>query len=113
MTLAPGRRGRTYGYWWIPDESPGGIGSPEMWADEAALGFLAAGREPGITVIPDMRNTSEPGLLRWSGARLRFGGPPGEEYRPVTYKVVSRCYGPVNLGRPYYVLKLVGYSGPQ
>ena len=112
MTLAPGRRGSTYGYWWIPDESPGGPGSPELWADEAALGFLAAGGEPGITVIADTRGRSGPVPLRWAGARLRFGCPPGEGYRPVTYRVVSRCFGPVNLGRPYYVLKLVDYCGP-
>lgn len=89
--------------WWIPDEAPGGLGSPELWMDEAALDMYGQGdAAPAVTVRP------EPGrqqaAVSWIGAIVLFSTHPGPEY-PVLYVVESRQTSPANASRPYYVLK--------
>jgi hypothetical protein len=101
MTHHRNRQGR-HGAWWIPDEAPGGLGSPELWMDEAALDMYRRGdAEPAVIV----RHNSAVSMIGLVGAVVRFETYPGLEV-PVVYTVVSRQTSRANLGRPYYVLKL-------
>lgn len=108
MTLAPAvmphwhRPGPRHGTWWIPDESPGGLGGEEVWIDESALDMYGRGdARPAVTV---RRLSADPGS--WLGASIRFAEYPGLD-GPAVYVVMTRRCGPgqVNLGRPYYVLR--------
>jgi hypothetical protein len=92
-------RGR-WGWWWIPDEAPGGIGGPELWMDSAALDSYGHDGGPLVTVSP-----ASPGT--WIDALVRFSGFPGLE-APCVYIVDVRRTSGANLNRPYYVLKQPG-----
>lgn len=98
-----------HGPWWIPDESPGKLGDPEIWMDESALDMYGRGdAEPAIAVIPvnrdDFTADEKQHGTWWVGAVIRFGVYPGLG-GPCVYKVISRRFGPGNLNRPYYVLR--------
>lgn len=96
------RQGR-HGPWWIADESPGGLGSAEIWADESALDMYARGdAEPAVTVTGG-RHYDDPAGNWWAGAVIRFNVYPGLAH-PVVYKIISRRWSQANGGRPYYVL---------
>jgi hypothetical protein len=91
-----------HGAWWIPDESPGGLGEEEVWIDESAMDMYGRGdAEPAVSVRP-----ASEGAGTWLGASIRFSRHPGLA-EPVIYAVALRRCGPglVNLGRPYYVLR--------
>ena len=84
----------------IADESPGGLGSAEVWIDESAMD--AYGRGDTALAVKVVGGSS----ASWLGATVEFTECPGSA-RPVTYVVTARRTGPgaVNLGRPYYVLR--------
>jgi hypothetical protein len=88
--------------WWIPDESPGGLGDPEIWADEAAIDMYARGdAAPAVTI------RLSPGAdgLSLHGAIVRFGRHREDLYPPVAYRITCRRWSTCNAGRPYYVLR--------
>lgn len=80
--------------WFVLPESPGGLGDPEVWIDEAALEHVLRVMYSGPAYI---------------GATVRVGRKQAgrDDPRGVTYVVAVRRTGPgaVNLGRPYYVLQ--------
>ena len=89
--------------WWIPDESPGGLGDPEIWIDEAALDMYARGdAEPAVTVTPPAGR--DPRITSRAGAVIRFNQYPGMP-APVVYVIAVRRWSRANGGRPYYVCK--------
>lgn len=87
----PGDPGRSRP-WFVLPESPGGLGDPQVWVDEAMLEHLACGA------------SRDGGLL---GARVCIGHRWTGRDDAVCYVAVLRRTGPgtVNLGRPYYVLQ--------
>ena len=100
------------GAWWIPAESPGGIGDPEIWIDAVALDNYG-GMHPPLVRFVLAGNGGGP----WIGQLLRFGKVPGN--RPpqlvldrdyadsVVYMVVARRWDQAhNDGRPYYVARV-------
>lgn len=88
--------------WWIPDESPGGLGDPEIWADEAAIDMYARGDAgPAVTVrFPADRTGIS--LLR---SVVRFERHRENLCLPVAYKIDCRRWSTINASRPYYVLR--------
>ena len=86
--------------WWIPDESPGGIGAPEVWIDAGTLDNYG-GKDPAIVAHVLAGNGGGP----WIGALLRFGKYPGAD-EVVIYMIVARRWdNSANGGRPYYVAR--------
>lgn len=93
-----------HGPWWIPDESPGKLGDPEIWVDESAMDMYGRGdADPAVTVTGGRRYEDQSGNW-WVGAVVRFDVYPGLGTSCV-YRVISRRFGPENLNRPYYVLR--------
>jgi hypothetical protein len=89
------------GPWWIADESPGGLGDPEVWLDEAAVDMYGRGdAEPAVTVTRPGQGEAVPGS--WLGAVIRFTRHPGLA-APVVYAIRSRRWSRANNGRPFYV----------
>jgi hypothetical protein len=96
---------------WIPDESPGGIGDPEVWIDAQALDEQS-GKDPRMIAGVLAGNGGGP----WIGALLRFGKvphrrPPQQVFDKdypdsVIYMVVARRFSQANAGRPYYVARV-------
>lgn len=84
--------------WWIPDESPGGLGDPEVWIDAQALDHHGGMHPP---LIRDVLKGNGGGP--WIGQLIRFGRYPGTAAADVTYMVVARRHSQANGGRPYYV----------
>lgn len=101
------------GPWWIPDESPGGIGDPEVWIDAMALDEYG-GRDAWLARTVLAGNGGGP----WIGSMLRFSQVPrgqiAREVRDpaapgVVYMIASRRWErDVNHGRPYYVARIPG-----
>lgn len=90
-----------HGLWWIPDESPGKLGDPEIWVDESAMDMYARGDAAPAVTVTGSRDSNWHG-----GAIIRFSSTPGfGGAGPFVYQVVSRRFGPGNLNRPYYVLR--------
>lgn len=88
--------------WWIPDESPGGLGDPEIWVDGDMLDMYARGHaEPAVSVRPE-RGARMLGLF---GALVRFERHGADLESPAVYKILGRRWSLANGGRPYYVLK--------
>lgn len=97
--------------WWIPDESPGGIGDPEVWIDAGALDSYG-GKNPQLVASVLAGNGGGP----WVGALLRFGRlpdghPPQQVFDrdypdSIIYMIVARQYSHANAGRPYYVARV-------
>jgi hypothetical protein len=86
---------------WIPAESPGGIGAPEVWIDAHALDHHSA-PPPAITMVLH-GNGSGP----WVGRALQFGQVPGADWDEVTYMIVARRWrSEHNHGQPYYVARI-------
>ena len=97
------RAGR-HGPWWIADESPGGLGAPEIWIDEAAVDMYGRGdAEPAVTVTGGRHYGARDGNW-WLGAVIRFPRHPGLA-APAVYKILSRRWSQANNGRPYYVAR--------
>lgn len=92
--------------WWIPDESPGGLGDPEVWIDAHALDHYG-GMHPPLVAHVLAGNGGGP----WIGRQLRFGNYPGADAAETVYLVVARRHSTGNDGRPYYVVKLPGLGG--
>lgn len=89
--------------WWIPDESPGGIGSAEVWIDAHALDHYG-GQAPHV--IRAMLLTAGNGAGGpWIGQQLQFGNYPGASGE-IVYMVVARRHSGANSGRPYYVARV-------
>jgi hypothetical protein len=100
------------GAWWIPDESPGGIGDEEVWIDAVALDQYG-GKHPHLVASVLAGNGGGP----WIGALLRFGKVP-HDHRPqqvpdtgyadsIIYMVVARRWDQdANRGQPYYVARV-------
>jgi hypothetical protein len=87
---------------WIPAESPGGIGAPEVWIDAHALDYHHSGKLPTITLVLH-GNGGGP----WIGRLLQFGSYPGAEAEEITYMVVARRWiSEHNHGQPYYVARI-------
>jgi hypothetical protein len=82
----------------IVSGSPGSIGDPEIWIDEAALGEYAAGRaQAAISVSP------QDGQM--IGATICFSSfAPGLEDR-AAYEIGYRRRSHHNYGQPYYVAR--------
>jgi hypothetical protein len=96
-------RAARHGHWWIADESPGGLGDPEIWFDEAALDMYGRGdAAPAVTVTREGQGEAAPGS--WLGAVIRFTRHPGLA-APAVYEICSRRWSRANDGRPYYVAK--------
>ena len=101
-TQVPGlpwrRRPARWGIWWIPDEAPGGLGSPELWMDEAALeGYLRGDAAPAVTAARVHARSLVDALVRFDFVPALAG--------PAVYIVDIRRTSTANLNRPYYVLK--------
>jgi hypothetical protein len=92
-----------HGQWWIADESPGGLGDPEIWVDEAALDMYGRGDSAPVVTVTGGRDYEARDGNWWSGAVIRFGPQPGLASAAV-YVIVSRRWSQANGGRPYYVL---------
>lgn len=90
--------------WWVADESPGGLGGPEVWADEAALDMYGRGDAAPAVTVAGGRDYDDPSGNWWAGAVIRFNQHPGITV-PVVYVVSCRRWSQANSGRPYYVLK--------
>jgi len=88
--------------WWIPGESPGGLGDPEIWADEAAIDRYARGDAAPAVIICFPADRAGTSLLR---AVVRFERHDREFYPPVAYRIDCRRWSPINAARPYYVLR--------
>lgn len=81
--------------WFILRESPGEVGDPEIWIDEAALdNYALAGT---ADEIPDVK----PGTS-WVGTTLRLKQGLNQ---PAVYQLGSRRYSSHNGGQPYYVAR--------
>ena len=97
--------------WWIPDESPGGVGDPEVWIDAQALDEYG-GKNPRLVASVLAGNGGGP----WIGSLLRFGTVPhlrlparvtGRDYPDsILYMIVARRFSQANAGRPYYVARV-------
>lgn len=97
--------------WWIPDESPGGIGDPEVWIDAATLDEYG-GKSPELIRSVLAGNGGGP----WIGSVLRFGKIPHAHLPAgvldrgypdsVIYMIVARRFSAANHGRPYYVARV-------
>ena len=74
--------------WLLASGSPGEIGDPEVWVDEAAFRSVAPRYGRDVVGMTD--------------AVVRFPGATGTA--PV-YKIISRRWSAFNLGRPYFVLR--------
>lgn len=86
---------------WIPDESPGGLGAPEVWIDAHSLD-CHSGLAP-VTATVTAGNGGGP----WIGRMLQFGHYPGAERDEITYMIVARRWDrDRNRGQPYYVAKI-------
>jgi hypothetical protein len=98
----PWKRAARWGIWWIPDEAPGGLGSPELWMDCAAMdGYGRGDAAPAVTV-------SQASPQTWLDAIVRFGFYEGiipDQVPPCVYIVDVRRTSTANLNRPYYVLR--------
>lgn len=89
-------------HWWIPDESPGGLGDREIWIDESALDMYGRGdAAPAVTVTGGRGSGAHDGNW-WLGAVIRFTRHPGLA-APAAYVIRSRRWSLANNGRPYYV----------
>lgn len=92
---------------WIPDESPGGIGEPEVWIDAQSLDHHA-GLDPRIVSTVLAGNGGGP----WIGRLLQFGRYPGADRDELTYMIVARRWrNGHNRGQPYYVARIPGEAG--
>jgi hypothetical protein len=89
--------------WWIPDESPGGLGDEEVWIDAQALD--ARGGMSYLMVQHVLRGN---GGGPWIGQLIRFGNFPGSRDADTVYMVVARRHSRANDGRPYYVARFPG-----
>lgn len=90
-----------HGVWWIPDEAPGPLGSPELWIDESAMDMYGRGDSaPVVTVVPVPGRPE--GAIPWIGAVIRFE-PRATGGATVVYQVKARRWSRENGGRPYYV----------
>jgi hypothetical protein len=106
----PAETAGAHGPWWIPAGSPGTLGDPEIWIDEAALDSYGRGdAEPAVTMtwpygepVPGDRKAL-PGI--WNGARIRFARHGNDLAEPVVYNVISRRWSRENNGRPYYIVR--------
>jgi hypothetical protein len=88
--------------WWIPAESPGGIGDPEVWIDAATLEEYG-GKNPELVQSVLAGNGGGP----WIGALLRFGKvPQAPAAGCIIYMIVARRFSAANAGRPYYVARV-------
>jgi len=88
--------------WWIADESPHGLGGPEIWIDEVALDMYGRGDAyPAVTVI---RSKVGVNGSRWTGSLIRFGTYPGLD-KPAVYMIIARRHSQANGGRPFYVAR--------
>ena len=87
--------------WWIPSESPGGVGDPEVWIDAATLDSYG-GKNPSLVAHVLSGNGGGP----WIGAQLRFGNYPGAGGADLVYMVVARRFSTANGGHPYYVARI-------
>lgn len=97
------RRTAHGGPWWVPDESPGGLGDAEIWIDEAAMDMYGRGDAvPAVTVTRTGQEAAPEGS--WLGAVIRFTRHPGLA-APAVYKIHSRRWSQANNGRPYYVAR--------
>lgn len=93
--------------WWIPGESPGGIGAPEVWIDAHALDNHG-GMSPSMVAWVLAGNGGGP----WIGKLLQFGGYPGADAGMITYMIVARRWrSEHNNGQPYYVARIPGQPG--
>jgi hypothetical protein len=99
LLLSPPARAARWGFWWIPGEAPGGIGSPELWMDCAALD----GYGRGYATVPVTVSRAHPGT--WIDAIVRFSSGDGA---PCAYIVEKRRTSQANLGRPFYVMRMAG-----
>ena len=86
--------------WWIPAESPGGIGDPELWIDAGTLDEYG-GKDPALIRHVLAGNGGGP----WIGVLLKFRKLPGSPAVDMTYMVVARRHSHANAGRPYYVVR--------
>lgn len=81
--------------WFILSDSPGEVGDPEIWIDEAALdNYALAGTAADIPAI-------KPGTS-WVGTTLRLEHGLN---RFAVYQLGSRRYSSHNHGQPYYVAR--------
>jgi hypothetical protein len=97
------REGR-HDVWWIADESPGGLGDPEIWIDESAMDMYGRGdADPAVVVTGGVKGRTVTGIW-WVGAVIRYNRHPGLD-APVVYEIVSRRWSRDNGGRPYYVAR--------
>jgi hypothetical protein len=85
---------------WIPAESPGGLGAPEVWIDAHTLDHHGGMHPPMITHV-----LAGNGGGPWIGRHLQFGNFPGAETDVVTYMIIARRHSSANYGRPYYVAR--------
>lgn len=93
-----------HGSWWIPDESPGKLGDPEIWVDESAMDMYGRGDAGPAVTVTGGRNYADGAGNWWGGAVIRFSAYPGKCEATIAYRVVSRQTSTANLNRPYYVL---------
>jgi hypothetical protein len=93
---------------WIPDESPGGLGAPEVWIDAHTLDYHGGMSPPLVTMV-----LAGNGGGPWIGRMLQFGNFPGAgDQGLVTYMVVARRWEQDrNHGQPYYVAKIPDQGG--
>jgi hypothetical protein len=94
-----------HGVWWIADESPHGLGGPEIWIDEVALDLYGRGDASPAVIIRQSRIGTNGS--RWTGALIQFNAHPGLD-KPVAYMLVSRRHSQDNGGRPFYVARWPG-----
>jgi hypothetical protein len=91
---------------WIPAESPGGLGAPEVWIDAHTLDHHGGMHPPLVTAV-----LAGNGGGPWIGRLLQFGNFPGEDDM-VTYMIVARrWHSDHNHGQPYYVARVPGQAG--
>jgi hypothetical protein len=94
---------------WIPGESPGGIGAPEIWID---AGTLDSYRRLASAVSPLMEVLAGNGGSSWVGRLLQFSRYPGTEDGSFTYMIVARRWSAAhNNGQPYYVARHTAQAG--
>jgi hypothetical protein len=83
--------------WFILSDSPGEVGDPEIWIDEATLErYVYEDSTRGVTADRPVNS-----LI---GATITFGETHSPAPRSV-YQIRSRRYGPHNGGQPYYVAR--------
>lgn len=83
--------------WFILSDSPGEVGDPEIWIDEATLERYVYADDPAAVTADRAGNS----LI---GATITFSEISGPAPHAV-YQIRSRRYGPHNGGQPYYVAR--------